>query len=175
MKNQSNASENNNIKMSQLQRQVADLRKEISPTPSYQGGMMTTSNRTVFLSGKVTKRFASGNLGLNDIGDFNNDTTIVTRVTVTFPPYLGGQVNWLPQALMPETIGSAQSDRIVIPRHTQQHIVLDVPDAHQQRLTGTKETDKFVQLTVINSLSSSDSSPQAYVTVFYKTKVTVNL
>jgi len=161
--------------MSQLQRQIANLRSEIAPTPKYSGGVMTTTNRSMFVAGKVTKRFASGNLGLNDIADFNNDTTVVTKVQVVFPPYLGGQVNWLPSALMPETIGSAQRDVLVIPRHTQQKITLDVPDAHQSRLTGTEETDKFVQLTVVNSLVTADATPQAYVTVFYKTKVILNL
>lgn len=133
---------------------------------------MTTVDRTMYVSASITKSFTSGSIGLNDIGDFNNENTIVDKISIHFPPLMGGVVVWKPGGLMSTTAISTNSTRLVVPRHTRQTVSLDLPDAHMGKLTADgSETTKFVDLTI----SSPFGSAIAYITVQYRTKLTVNL
>lgn len=162
-----------NNKMSQLQRQVADLRQEINPLPKITGGVMAGTNRTLYSATKLTKSFGSGSIKLTDIGNFDDNYTMIDKISITFPPFVGGTVQWIPSTLLPTTFININSDRIVIPRHTRQTVCLDLPDAHTTRLASqeSSELNNFVTVT----LSGMTTTPIVYVTVHYRTKVTVGL
>lgn len=135
---------------------------------------MTGTNRTLYVGAQITKSFGSGSVRLTDIGNFDDNFSLIDRISITFPPFVGGVVRWIPSTLMSSTAVNITTDRLIIPSHTRQVVFLELPDAHMTKLGSTplSETDNFVELT----LSGLGTSPlQVYLTVKYRTRITVNL
>lgn len=149
-----------------MNRRIGTLEREIRPSPAVRGGVLANTKRIIAVSSSVTKMFNTGGIALSDFGDFNNNSTTIQKIIVTFPPLIGGFITFIPSAISP--FKSFDSDRVVIAQHTKQRIVLDLPDAHMEPVTTTQETLKVLDLTV-------NSGAFAYVTVKYRTSITVSI